>query len=92
MRCVHARRGVRSGEARRLCVLRACVPLPIRTRLGAGGGERGTGTYHPTATEIHVRAYIRVSSEKDQIATWHTPQVAVLDLAPANFPRSEFWI
>ena len=22
-----------------------------------GEGERGTGTYHPTATEIHVRAY-----------------------------------
>ena len=46
--CVHARRGVRSGEARRLCVLRACVSLPIRVRPARrGGGERGTGTYHP---------------------------------------------
>ena len=36
VRCVHVRRGVRSGEARRLCVLRACVSLPIRVRPGAG--------------------------------------------------------
>ena len=36
VRCVHARRGVRSGEARRLCVLRACVSLSIRVRPGAG--------------------------------------------------------
>ena len=40
-----------------------------------GGGERGTGTYyHPTATEIHVRAYIRVSSWVVRLARCTPPR------------------
>jgi len=77
VRCVHARRGVRSGEARRLCVLRACVPLPIRVRPGAGGAneaQAGTYHYHTTATEIHVRAYIRVSSWVVRLARCTPPR------------------
>ena len=50
VRCVHARRRVRSGEARRLCVLRACVSLSIRVvRLGAGDANEAQGpTTHIT--------------------------------------------
>ena len=52
VRGVHAQRGVRSGEARRLCVLRACVPLPIRARPGAGGANEAQG---PT-TQLQLRS------------------------------------
>ena len=56
---MHARRGVRSGEARRLCVLRACVSLPIRVRLGAGEASEAQGpTTHITIT-TRVRACVR---------------------------------
>ena len=55
VRCVHARRGVRSGEARRLCVLRACVSLPIRVRPGAGEANEAQGpTTHITTTRVRA--------------------------------------
>ena len=67
MRCVHARRGVRSGEARRLCVLRACVSLPIRVRPGAGKANeaQGPATHITTRVRACVRADLPARSRPD---------------------------
>ena len=59
VRCVHARRGLRSGEAGRLCVLRACVSLPIRVRPGAGEANEAQGPTTHITTNTNPRAYAR---------------------------------
>ena len=59
---MHARRGVRSGEVRRLCVLRACVSLPIRVvRPGAGEANKAqrSTTHITTRVRACVRTYLR---------------------------------
>ena len=75
VRCVHARRGVRSGEARRLGVLRACASLSIHARPGArsGGGERGTGTHRPRVT-TRVRACGRTCVKSPRLARCAPPR------------------
>ena len=53
VRCMHARRGVRSGEARRLGVLRACASRSYSLLFGteelagpSGGGRAEESTSH----------------------------------------------
>ena len=57
----HARRGVRSGEARRLCVLRACVPLPscVRPHAGEANEAQGLTTHITTCVRACVRTCLR---------------------------------
>ena len=70
MRCVHARRGVRSGEAHRLCVLRACVSLPIRVRPGTGEANEAQGpTTHITT---RVRACVRTCLREVEVLRWRS--------------------
>ena len=56
VRCVHARRGVRSGEERRLCVLHAYVSLLIRVCPGLGEANEAQGPRPPTSPPACVRA------------------------------------
>ena len=54
VRCVHARRGVRSGEARRLGVLRACTSLSIHVRPGAGEANEAQGPTTHITTRVRA--------------------------------------
>jgi hypothetical protein len=72
LRACAARRAQRRGAPPlRVARVRASADSHAPRR---GGGERGTGTYHPTATEIHVRAYIRVSSWAVRLARCTPPR------------------
>ena len=72
LRACAARRAQRRG-APPLRAARVRVSAGLRAPR-RGGGERSTGTYHPTATEIHVRTYIRVLSWVVRLARCTPPR------------------
>ena len=87
--CVHAWRGVRSGEARRLCVRRTCVSLPIRVRPGVGEVNEAQGpTTHITTntTPPRARTCTRRPTSNDRV---HLPGVGPTRLSRpvARAPR-----
>ena len=73
VRCVHARCGVRSGEARRLCVLRACASVPIRVCPGAGKANEAQGPTTQLQLRSHMRACTCVRSTQPQEARLERP-------------------
>ena len=64
VRCVHARRGVRSGEARRLGVLRACASLSIYVRPGAGEANEAQGPTTYITTRVRACGLTCVKSPR----------------------------